>query len=56
MNIVPMFVILNNEKNRLWYPKLVGLTLNEAQFYEVPANFWIDYQRIEYKVRDVTND
>lgn len=56
MQTVILFYILNTEKNNLWYKSLVGRTLNEAQFSEILCPFWIDFQRIERRVRNVTVD
>lgn len=56
MQTVILYRILNTEKNRLWYKDLVGRTLNEAQFSEILCPFWVDFERIERKVRSVTVD
>ena len=56
MKTITMFRILNSEKNRLWYKNLVGRFLNEAQFDEILFNSFVDFERIEYKVRSVIND
>lgn len=53
--IITLYFIINNEKNRLWYPSLVGKTLNEAQFSEVLCQFWIDFEVIKRKVRNFTD-
>ena len=56
MKTIAMFKITNSEKNRLWYPNLVGRLLNDIQFDAILFNYFIDFERVEYKVRDVTND
>jgi hypothetical protein len=56
MQTVIMYRVLQTQKNRDWYKPLVGRLLNEAQFSEVLCPFWIDIQKIECQVRDVTSD
>ena len=38
--------ILNTEKNKLWWPKLVGKTINQIQFNEVKFNCFVDIEVI----------
>lgn len=54
MRTVILYQISNTEKNCVWYKSLVGRTLNEAQFSEVLFNCFVDFVRIERRVRDVT--
>jgi len=56
MKTVILFYIPRTEKNCLWYKSLAGRTINEVQFNEVLANFWLDFTRIERQVRDVTGE
>jgi hypothetical protein len=56
MTTVILYFIHNNEKNRLWYPKIAGRIINEAQFSEVLAKFWLDFTRLERRVKEVTTD
>jgi hypothetical protein len=56
MTTVILYFIHSSEKNKLWYPQIAGRTINEAQFNEVLAKFWLDFTRIERKVRAVTTD
>lgn len=56
MKVMTLYFIKNTEKNRLWYKDLVGRTLNEVQFGEILCPFWVDFERIERKVRSVTID
>jgi hypothetical protein len=56
MRTVILYQIHGSEKNFLWYPKIAGRTINEAQFSEVLAKFWLDFTRIERKVRDINPD
>jgi hypothetical protein len=53
MSIITLYYIPPSTVNNFWYKNLVGRTLNEAQFEEVLFNSFLDFQRIERKVRDV---
>jgi hypothetical protein len=41
-----LYKILPTDKNKLWWPKLVGQTLSAEQFDEVKFNCFIDIQMV----------